>query len=486
MLKHLGGISMQRKFLLTLSLIIPLILFSYTAYNSYGFDDEYFNINLAAKYASAIELVKDNLSGNFVDIHPFGQFLIDYLLVKVLGSWSLVRVFGALFASLSLWLYWLYVIKRENYSDPLTILFAYLFICLNPSVLLWCTSVRWYTYFMPLVCLLGSFFSSKSNKYSFWGIYFLTALIMFYLESCAAIFIIASFILLLIQRRKLFKQEFKTILLLGTLSLILAARQIYLVIKVYLPHASHEIHSLFNTITQGGWHFLSGHAVMPLSVPGVMLIIANLLLIFFFVINLRKVLSRYSCNLFVLSYSGFIITRIGKVRNYINLSGLQGDFLSCVYSCIKNKAVKIAILALYIAGNSWGIYNVINHTNTTKGSWNTPYKEIISFIEEYNPEKDFVLASHNPVLNWHAQQHGFRVIDVTQDLQALKAHTGKAIIVRTYRGSLHRNIFDEFNEYINSQKILLEKKFGRDDFAGFKQRLDKSYPDYYAALLVCE
>ena len=472
-----------------MSLIISLILFSYTAYNSYGFDDEYFNINLAAKYGSAFELVNDNLSGNFVDIHPFGQFLIDYWLVKVLGSWSLVRVFGALFASLSLWLYWLYVIKRENYSDSLTILFAYIFMCLNPSVLLWCTSIRWYTYFMPLVCLLGSFFSSKyesTNKYFFWGVYFLTASLMFYLESCAAIFIIASFILLLIQRRKLFRQEFKTIILFGTLSLLLVARQIYLVIKVYLPHASHEIHSLFNTITQGGWHFLSGHAVMPLSVPGVMLITANLLLIFFFVINLRKVLSRYSCDLFVLSYSGLIITRIGKVRNYINLSGLQGDFLSCAYSCIKNKALKIFILALYLAGSAWGIHNVITHTNTTKGSWNTPYKEIIDFIEEHDPDKDFVIASHNPVLNWHASQHGFRVIDVTQDMQTLKAHTGKIIIVRTYRGSLHRNIFDEFNEYINSRKILLEKKFGRDDFASFKQRLDKSYPDYYATLLVSE
>ncbi len=477
---------MQKKFLLTLSLIIPLVLFSYTAYNSYGFDDEYFNINLAAKYDSAFELVNDNLRGNFVDIHPFGQFLIDYWLVKLLGSWSLVRVFGALFASLSLWLYWLYVMKRENYSDTLTILFAYVFMCLNPSVLLWCTSVRWYTYFMPLMCLLGSLFTSKSNKYSFWGVYFLTAVIMFYIECCAAIFIVASFILLLVQRRKLLRQEFKTILTLGTLSFIVAARQIYLVIKVYLPHASHEFRSLFNTITQGGQHFLSGHAVMPLSVPGVMLIIANLLLILVFLINIRKVLSRYSCDFFALSYAGLIFTKIGKVRNYINLSGLQGDFLSCVYSCIKTKALKILILALYLVGTAWGIHNVITHTNTTKGSWNTPYKEIIDFIEEYNPEKDFVLASHNPVLNWHAQQHGFKVIDVTQDLQTLKSQSGQVFIIRTYRGSLPRNVFNEFNEHINSRKILLEKKFGRDDFAGFKQRFDKSYPDYYATLIVCE
>ena len=105
-----GELIMRKTALLILTLIVPLLLFTYTAYNSYGFDDEYFNIAAVIEkynYSSAYELIKDHLSGRFIDIHPVGSFLINYLLIKALGSWNLVRVAGALLVCVSMWLYWL-------------------------------------------------------------------------------------------------------------------------------------------------------------------------------------------------------------------------------------------------------------------------------------------------------------------------------------------------------------------------------------------
>ena len=95
------------------SLILPLLLFSFIAYNSYGYDDEIFNIRHVESYSSLHSLIQSHLSGNFVDIHPLGQYVINYVLLKILGNWSLVRIAGALISSLSLWFFWCYIAARK-------------------------------------------------------------------------------------------------------------------------------------------------------------------------------------------------------------------------------------------------------------------------------------------------------------------------------------------------------------------------------------
>ena len=480
--------------ILILSLALQLFLFAYTAYNSYGYDDEYFNINNVEGYTSLYELASDHLSGRFVDVHPLGQCLINYILLKAFGSWNLVRVIGALIAALSLWLYWRYLVA-EKLSDGWSILFAYVFMCINPTVLLWCTSVRWYTYFLPLVCVIGMLLSSPkaltTRKYLFWAVYFITVSLMFYLESSSAIMIITSFILLLIQHRKALKEEYKAILCFGVLSLAFVSRQIYLFLTVLYPSVkgSGEFYSLAASFVGGGHNFLSSHAVMPLSVPGIMLIAANFLLFIVFIINIKAVSSSWPNKFFILSYAGIILARIaGKIRNFVGLTAPFGGFMADVFSRIRNKILKIAILALYLTGTSWGIYNVVAHTDTTRGTWNTPYAEILEFIADYNRE-DYIVLSHNPVFDYHAEQLGFNTADSLWDTdcyEKLAAHKGPAIILKTYKGSLTDDDYAKFNAYIDSKKVILSKKFGYDKFAAFKRRIDKNYPDYYAEILVCE
>lgn len=235
--------------LAVISLVISLFLFSYTAYNSYGYDDEIFNIRHVESFSSLYSLMKAHLSGELVDgrlidIHPLGQYVINYVLLKFLGSRSLVRVAGALIASLSLWLFWRYMLAARKWTDNFTVLLSYMLICLNPSMLLWCTGVRWYTYFMPLVCLMGILFEPPeclgSRKYLFWGLYFTVASVMFYLETSAALMISVSFILLLCQRRKTLRQEIGAVLIFGALSLFFVSRQIYILLTVIFPRVAHS------------------------------------------------------------------------------------------------------------------------------------------------------------------------------------------------------------------------------------------------------
>lgn len=474
--------------------MIPLMLFAYTAYNTYGYDDEMFNINHVEGYSSAYELISEHLSGKFLDIHPLGSYLINYMLIKFSGSWNIVRVIGAVISALSIWLCWRYLVTA-GMNDILTVIFAYVFMCLNPNLLLWCTGIRWYTYFFPLVCIMGMLFSPpehiSSRKFLFWGIYFIVASLMFYIESNAAIMILVSFILLLFQRRKMFRDEFRVILCFGLLSLLFVSRQIYLCLTVLYPAAagSGEVYSLMASFIGGGHHFLSNHAVMPLSVPGLILIAANLILFSAFIMNIKTVSSGYANKFFMLSYAGMIISGIGgKIRNYVSLSAVHGNFLADVFSRIRFRKIKLTVLALYIAGNAWGIYNVMNHTDTTRGTWNTPYGDMIAFMKGYDAEK-YIILSHNPVFDYHVKHMGFRVIDALTDSEwheKIKAYDGAVIILKTYKGSLSDSEYEKYDKYIEGRKIVLSERFGHDKFAEFKRRIDKNYPDYYAEILITE
>ena len=73
------------------SLIIPLILFSCIAYNSYGYDDEIFNIRHVESFRSLHSLVEAHFSDNFVDIHPLGQYVINYILMMVFSMLVYMR-----------------------------------------------------------------------------------------------------------------------------------------------------------------------------------------------------------------------------------------------------------------------------------------------------------------------------------------------------------------------------------------------------------
>lgn len=130
----------------------------------------------------------------------------------------------------------------------------------------------------------------------------------------------------------------------------------------------------------------------------------------------------------------------------------------------------------------------MNHTETTRGTWNTPYGDMIAFMKGYDAEK-YIVLSHNPVFDYHVKHMGFRVIDALTNSEwhkKIKAYDGAVIILKTYKGSLSDSEYEKYNKYIEGRKIILSERFGHDKFAEFKRRIDKNYPDYYAEILITE
>lgn len=476
--------------LIIASLAVPLLLlFSFTAYNSYGRDDEFFNLEQLEHCKSLSQVITHF---NSIDLHPVGQYVMNYILYAILGSWHSVRTAGAITAALSLWLYW-YMTRRRN--DNLSCIFSYILLCLNPSFILWCTGLRWYTYIMPPACALGLVMHKSSENFTdkgtllFWLCYFMLCVLMFHVAYCSIIMILVSFFCILYTRRKSLRDEAKIIITLAVISSCMIIYQAYAFFTVHYPAGRVKLVSMLMPFISAGQNFLCGSAVMPVSLSGIFFILSGIIIFIAFIMNVKSVMKNCTGTYFVFGYLANIILRTGVgARYYTVFNPQQGDFMTETYSCIKNSKIRITLLCLYLAGSILGIFSVITHTDTAKASWNTPYESIIAYITNADPEKKSLIITSNPVLHWHMKELGYDSIDINKhDLP--KESKELILAVKTFRGSLNQTRNDEYISFIESHYAKEHKLFGYDKYAGFKRRIEKAYPDYpdyYAEVFMIE
>lgn len=439
--------------------------------NSYGWDDEFFNLEHLEQCESLLQVITHF---NNIDLHPVGQYVMNYLLYAVLGSWQSVRAAGALIVALSLWLYW-YFTRRQKLS--------YILLCLNPSMLLWCTGLRWYTYIIPLACGLGLVMHKSSDNISgtkritFWVCYFVLCVLMFHVAYCSIIMILASFFCILYTRREHLRSEAKIILTLTVISSLLISYQAYAFLTVHYPTGRGKLVSMLMPFISAGQNYLCGSAVVPVSLSGILFISAGMVIFIAYIMNIRSVMKECTSKYFVLSYLANIILKTGVgARYYTVINPQQADFMNEAYSCIRNRRIRISVLCLYFAGSILGLFSVITHTDTAKASWNTPYESIIAYITNADPQKELLTITSNPVLCWHMKELGYNAIDLNK--HELPKDEGMIFAVKTFRGTLNPKRNDEYVSFIETHEAKEHKFFGYDKYAGFKRRIDKAYPDY--------
>src|SRR5258706_7192010 len=116
--------------------------------------------------------------------------------------------------------------------------FAYLVICLNPSLLLWCTGLRWYAYFVPVLNLVVLTLMTNPRKpLLYWGLLTAGALALFHIGYLSLVIVPCVFLVALYQRRKTLATE---LWILGGLLLFAAAvayPQATVLFTVHLKHA---------------------------------------------------------------------------------------------------------------------------------------------------------------------------------------------------------------------------------------------------------
>lgn len=469
-----------------IGLAVILSVFALTAWGNIGWDDEIANMRIIEAGRSLPELVRYMSTW---DVHPAGQYVICSILYWLLGSWRAVRVFGALLVSLSLWLYWRMTAKNRPFHNSL---FSFVFLCLNPSMLLWCTSVHWYTWIVPPMCLLGVILHkagdplTKRGRLIFWVSYYSVCVILFHIAYSSIIAILASFICILWERRKFLRNELRSIVWFALLSAILISYQAYALLTVHYWSGRNALlskTSMLKCLTYAGQNFLCGSATIPVSPAGIMLLLGGLVMFCAFVLNMKVVLRHCHDKFLALSYTMNILLKTGLgARYYTYLHPSMGDFMSDSYSFIASRKVKISVLVLYFAGSIWGIVNVMTHNDSAKAGWNTPYDAIIRRIDEIDPTRKALIITPNSTLAYHLEKSGHRAIDIhAHELPDLSEPT---IAVNTYGGSIEKSKYKEFVRLIETGKTAPSEKIGRDKYAWFKQKIDPAYPDYYAEIFI--
>ena len=145
-----------KKFLFLFLASILFIFYIYAASNTYGFDDEFNTINIieSLDFKNMYRYLQSN------DIHPPLSYLINKLLFNILKDWNLVRAVLSSFVVLSI-INLAYSRYKINKNSSILLL---LFLGFDPNIIMWGTSIRWYTYFIIIL----NWYLIIPNRNSIW------------------------------------------------------------------------------------------------------------------------------------------------------------------------------------------------------------------------------------------------------------------------------------------------------------------------------
>jgi hypothetical protein len=457
-----------------------LALYALVGYQSYGFDDEFYNIRLIETLGfGAVSHVQTT------DVHPPGSYLINWVLFSLLGEWALVRTVGALMAAAAILFFIERLVRRGDIQSAVV---ALLVLGLSPSLLMWCTSLRWYAYFVPQLILLCAIVDTTS-RFRWWALS-LGFVSLAYIGYVAFLLLPALAWLFWQQdsrppREKLFAAALPTLV-----GLLLCSPQIQIFLTVHLGNSAEQTGSLVQSLMGFVVGHLSNSGVFPLSVAGLLSISGSTMIGWILLKNTiprQRGISDDSTMAYLTG--GLVLIASGlaaKFRNLVTLTPLQTLAIVSIDSEKRSRWFWLGVTLLSI-GNLWGVRNVVAHQGTAKLGWNMPYEKL---FEELSQERDrcqrnLTVFTYDPSLAWHLKNQGYAVISSVKGIGEASSHnSGCLVLLKTFAGnrggaSVERLVSDVpiFRE-TNVRVVRL----GRDPNYVLKQKLDPSYPEYAVEL----
>lgn len=380
-----------------------IALYGYISLNSFGYDDEYYNIRLISEnsFQSMLSQVQAT------DVHPPLSYILNFSLFEIFHNWSLVRLVSAVLFLAALF----YAVKRTE--GPVNKLLLLLLLGFNPTVMLWGTSLRWYAYATPLLLYLSIVPDYRKSYY--WLKLFGCFLVLGYLGYASMILFLPYFVYYWINDRTPLKERVGRILLPGAVYALAFLPQLLIFLRV---HSKNDVSnnqqtfdlkaSLVSVISSN----LSNQGVFPLSAWGIVSIAGMLLVLLGGFLQWREMDSRrspwltFAFAVFLFCASGIA----GKIRNLILLEPLRNLGVASCWSGRKNKLVLGGILFLLI-GNMAGVYHVLLHRNTTKNAWNLPFNQSLNLfrkIEQQGAEE--IYFTHSPTFTYHLTENNKKLI----------------------------------------------------------------------------
>jgi hypothetical protein len=341
------------------------------------YDDELRNIWLIHQYGY-LDLIK---FVNIKDVHPPLSYLVNKLFFNLFSSYELIIVPTIIFLGLTLYLFYAYAepYLEDNYAKALLFLFTFL----NPNILMWGVSLRWYSYWIGLFLLVFIIVFLAPRRSSSLYLTTIIAVLMTYISYLTFIVFPLFFIVWLIKYRF---DNLKEILLSWLLYVVLASYQIYIFLRFSLNHTQNQIEPPLKSILMVLYSLSLGNTVFPLDPIGMIYGLALLIISLYLLLKIKQ-LSKDQQR-FILFIPFFILANTillsisglgSKLRNSLYLNIIFMFAVSFLLILLRRKA-KITFLALASVFIAVSSYHFVLHKNTAKIAVNLPVEQLQSWL----------------------------------------------------------------------------------------------------------
>ena len=458
--------------------VLVCVLYGVVGYASMGYDDEFSNMALVERHGLAVVALMQTQ-----DVHPPGQYLINWGLHAVTGDWWLVRLATALLTALSL-IYATEALRQRHGDRAAGVLFVLL--CLNPAILMWCTGVRWYAYFVPVLVWLSV--TPRHGDWRYWAKCFGGLVLLGYIGY--AVFVVALPVLWLYWTGSRQSPREKAIAIgWGALAgALLYAYQFHVFLTVHLQSKGSQVSSLLHNLMGFAIAQVANQGVFSISVPAALsaLGITGVVWLAFRADWRGNLRNRYLAAYAIGSLLTILLGIAGKFRNLVIVSPWQAMWLATLQVPERRTKAFLACFAALVAGNLWGTVNVATHHNTTKNSWDLQLGAVMAALASERDAcgADLVVLSHDPALTWHVDQARYPQLGpfsrqvLSRD--ALGATHRCVAVVRTYAGMFSDAEIGQMYAQVGGLRhgAATHRQIGRDSHYRIKQRLDPRYPEY--------
>jgi hypothetical protein len=477
-------------------------IYGYVAFSSYGFDDEFTNIDLieGRSLPEVLAVVQSS------DVHPPLSYVFNYLLYSSLGSWSLVRLLtGMALVSVIAWSSWR-IWSLKSWGEAMT---SMLFIGLSPSILMWGTSLRWYSLYLIILTILFSPPSARQAELRPRSLHLRLIISLVLLGYTGYITIVLAIpIALYYYLSDQFHWGLKRRIISAITSLLVFAliysHQLFIFFKFHYPNRGNQTGSLVKSLIGLFAAQFSNQGVFPVSTIGLASAIAMSVIfaIWFFYLfqysvnrrNERSALAVYPISIMAILVSGLA----GKFRNFVVVDPLRGlffaAFLKSLNYCGKNiSCVGRLSVAIVFAAQLLGVGNVIAHNGTTKNNWNIPMEKVMRSVSDFSNDCSGRLAvfNHEPLFQWHLRRQGYNVFGpFDRRGNNFPGQKFECIaFLNTYRGSLNK---DRFRSMRKESFDLLKGSEQNQELLGFdsdyklKQKVDPDYPAHIVNIVTAK
>ena len=447
--------------LFLLLIILVLIRLFYKTH----FDDEIGSIKIINNIDNIWDLY---FKINTWDVSPPLSYIIIYLVNTILPYQY------APIALLPLQIYFINIFLKysENLldSEKLNKLVYKLIVIFNPLFILWCTSLRWYSLWVPMaLAIIGIFYFKKNIRHRDITIIFLIASLMFHLSYLTLIFILS----LIISNYRIIFDYFINNKIIILVLLIINSPQLYYLIFYHLENTTGQIGNIYYSLIMPPITIIFGNSFLMFEYLSIVYFLFLIIIITInfkgyhlknIIINHKKII----IFVFVFFISMFFLNIGHKPRHSIILNYLFIFFIFLNLSYLNKKKLNLIFISIILIITIYGNKNNILEKNVIKNNINLPVKKIFKIINTSNQSCSFkYIFTHDIKIKYYFDDNKLFILNY--DKKIPKENEKCIYIIKSYYDSIHLDevkiVEKKFQKY---EKILKLKVLEYDKFNNLK------------------